>query len=78
MTTQLGLQICENQFKGPELGPWDPIRGLLIGFVVLEGPLLMDGIWFDESGIRLRRHKVTTQLGLQICENRPKGPELGP
>ena len=37
MTTQLGLQICENRSKGPELGPWDPIRGLLIGFVVLEG-----------------------------------------
>ena len=38
----------------------------------------MDVIWFDESGIRLRRHKVTTQLGLQICENRSKGPELDP
>ena len=34
-------------------------------------------IWFDESGIRLRRHKVTTQLGLQICENRSKGPIRG-
>ena len=37
MTTQLGLQICENRSKGPELGPWDPIRGLLIRFIVLEG-----------------------------------------
>ena len=57
VTTQLGLQIwldglqiCENRSNGPELGPWDPIRGLLIEFVVLEGPILMDVIGLMNLG----------------------------